>query len=193
MDDDEESFAPVCGWSSVCLFLVLAMIMGWVTVSVDWNNAFIYMSIPRGYTSKLGRNGCLKLVRSLHGSKFAPRNWYMHLRAALLQLGFKESTIDPCLLYKHNLLMVLYIDDAGIAAPSREIIDDFVQQLRDMDFNLDIEDDFNSYLGIGIEEFPDGTWHMTQKGLIKKILKTAQMENCNPNCCLLYTSDAADE
>ena len=50
-----------------------------------------------------------------------------------------------------------------------------------MDFDLDIEDDFNSYLGIGIEEFPDGTRHMTQKGLIKKILKTAQMENCNPN------------
>ena len=189
MDSDEESFAPVCSWTSVRLFLVLAMIMGWKTVSVDWNNAFIqaildkpiHMSIPRGFKSKYGHNGCVRLRRSLHGSKFAPRNWYMHLRKALLQLGFKESAIDPCLLHKKNILMVLYVDDAGIAAPSRDIIDEFVQQLKDLDFDLDIEDDFNSYLGIGIEEFPDGSRHMTQKGLIKKVIETANMTNCNPN------------
>ena len=189
MKSDEESFAPVCSWTSVRLFLVISMIMNWVTVSVDWNNAFvqaildkpIFMGIPRGFKSKFGMNGCLRLKRSLYGSKFAPRNWYMHLRQGLLQLGFKESEIDPCMLYKKNILMVLYVDDAGIAAPSRDIIDEFVQQLKDLDFDLDIEDDFNSYLGIGIEEFPDGSRHMTQKGLIKKTLQAAKMTDCNPN------------
>ena len=189
MNSDEESFAPVTSWSSVRLFLVLAIILGWITISIDFNNAFIqavlekpiYMSIPRGFKSKHGPSGCVKLLRSLYGSKFAPRNWYMHLRQALLKLGFKESPIDPCLLYKKNILMVLYVDDAGIAAPNRAIIDELIQQLRDMDFDLDIEGDFNSYLGIGIEEFPDGSRHMTQSGLIKKILATSQMSNCNPN------------
>jgi len=77
--------------------------------------------------------------------------------------------------------MVLYVDDAGISAPSRKIIEDFVAQLKDLGFDLEIEDDFNSYLGIGIEELGNGTRHMTQKGLIKKLLKTTDMENCNPN------------
>jgi hypothetical protein len=189
MDGDEESFAPVCSWSSVRFFLVLAIIMQWKTVSVDWNNAFIqailkkpiYMAVPRGFSSKYGSDGCVRLLRSLYGSKFAPRNWYMHLRKALLELGFKESAIDPCLLYKENILMVLYVDDAGIAAPSKDIIDKFVKDLKDLNFDLDIEDDFNSYLGIGIEEFPDGSRHMTQKGLIRKILNTTKMTNCNPN------------
>ena len=189
MDDDQESFAPVCAWSSVRLFLILAIIMKWQTVSVDWENAFIqavlekpmYMSVPRGFRSNLGQDGCVRLLKSLYGSKFAPRNWYTHLRKALLQLGLKESPFDPCLLYRDNLIMVLYVDDAGIAAPTRAIIESFVQELKDLDFALDIEDDFNSYLGIGIEEFKDGSRHMTQQGLIKKILTTCEMQDCNPN------------
>ena len=190
MDSNEESFAPVCMWSSVRYFLIMAIILNWVTVSVDWNNAFIqavlktpmYMATPRGFSNKYGSDGCLKVLKSLYGSKFAPRNWYMHLRSALIdKLGMKECPQDKCLLYRKDLLLVLYVDDAGIAAPTRKHIDDFVQELRDLDFDLDIEDDFNSYLGIGIEPFPDGSRHMTQSGLIKKILKTTQLENCKPN------------
>ena len=78
-------------------------------------------------------------------------------------------------------MMVLYVDDAGIAAPKQSIIDDFVKELREHGFDLDIEGNFCSYLGIGIQTFKDGSRHMTQKGLIKKILETTKMENCNPN------------
>ena len=41
MMGDEESYAPVSSWSSICVFLVLSMMLNWVTISVDWNNAFI--------------------------------------------------------------------------------------------------------------------------------------------------------
>jgi len=189
MNSDEESFAPVCSWSSVRLFLVIAILLCWVTIGVDWNNAFIqailkepmYMAVPRGFRSKYGSNGCLKLLRSLYGSKFAPRNWYLHLRKILLELGFKESAVDPCLLYKENMIMVLYVDDAGIAAPNRQLIDELIQQLRDRGLDLDIEGDFNSYLGIGIEEFPDGSRNMTQKGLTKKIIEATKLTDCKPN------------
>ena len=189
MAEDADSYAPVVGWSTVRFFLVISMMMGWSTVSVDWANAFIqaklkepmYMETPRGFRNSFGKQGCLRVTRSLYGSKFAPKNWYTHLRSALLSLGLKESPIDKCLFYRPGLLMVLYVDDAGIAAPRRSLIDDFVQELKDLGFDLDIEDDFSSYLGIGIEEFEDGTRHMTQKGLIKKVIKTTSLEDCNPN------------
>ena len=42
---------------------------------------------------------------------------------------------------------------------------------------------FNSYLGIGIEEFNDGSWQMTQKGLIKKLLQTTDMLDYNQKWC----------
>ena len=77
------------------------------------------------------------------------------------------------------------MDDAGIAAPTKKHIDDFVKELRDLKFDLDIEDDFNSYLGIGIEPFADGTRHMTQSGLIKKILRTTKLKDCKPRNILI--------
>ena len=77
--------------------------------------------------------------------------------------------------------MVLYVDDAGIAAPTRKNIEDFVEELQQEGFDLDIEGEFTEYLGIGIEEREDSTWHMSQKGLITKIIETTKMTDCKPN------------
>jgi len=84
------------------------------------------MTTPQGYLNRYGSKGCLKLKKSLYGSLFAPRQWYEHLRKALLKLELQESDFDPCFLYKHDMLMVLYVDDAGISAPNKKIITDFV-------------------------------------------------------------------
>ena len=46
---------------------------------------------------------------------------------------------------------------------------------------MEIEGEFTEYLGIGIEELPDGSHHMSQKGLIEKIIKNTKMTDCNPN------------
>ena len=102
MVDDEEFYAPVASCSTVRFFLFIDMMMTWQTVSIDWPNAFVkanlkkplFMFTPRSFTNKYGYNGCLKLFKFLYGSKFSPRNWYMHLRAALLKLGLQESPID---------------------------------------------------------------------------------------------------
>jgi len=165
------------------------MHLGWITISVDWVNAFpqavlskpLFMQTPRGFLNKYGKDGCLKLGRSLYGSKFAPKNWYTYLRGALLKLGLRECPFDKCLFYRPGLLMVLYVDDAGIAAPKKKDVEDFVEELRNEGFDLEIEGDFTEYLGIGIEECNDGTRHMTQKGLIDKIIKTTKMTECKPN------------
>jgi len=77
--------------------------------------------------------------------------------------------------------MILYVDDAGIAAPKREDVDKFVEELRTEGFDLEIEGEFTEYLGIGIEELPDESRHMSQKGLIEKIIKNTKMTDCNPN------------
>ena len=78
-------------------------------------------------------------------------------------------------------MLVIYVDDLGIAAPSKAIIDDFIAKLRERGFELTQEESFSEYLGIKFSKHDDGSLEMTQKGLIEKILKTAGMENCNPN------------
>jgi hypothetical protein len=81
-----------------------------------------------------------------------------------------------------DLMIVLYLDDAGIAAPMIELINEFIDGLKAKKFELTKEGSFSEFLGIKFEEDTlAGSITMTQTGLIKKIIATTKMENCNPN------------
>ena len=77
--------------------------------------------------------------------------------------------------------MISCVDDAGIAAPSCTNVEEFVKELCAEGFELEIKCNFTKHLGAGIEERADRTQHMTQKGLIKKIVATTKLTNCKPN------------
>ena len=79
------------------------------------------------------------------------------------------------------MLIILCADDAGMAAPGKESINDPVKELCDEGFNLEMEDDFMEHLGIGMEHRDDGTICVTQKGLIEKIIETTKTTGCKPN------------
>ena len=78
------------------------------------------------------------------------------------------------------MLIILHVDDAGIAAPNEESVNELVEELRNEGFDLEMEGDFTECLGIGMEHRDDGSVCMTQKGLIKKIVATAKMQGCKP-------------
>ena len=84
----------------------------------------------RAFLNKFGINGCLKLTRLLYGSNVVPNNWYTYLCKALLKLGLKECLFNKCTLYGPRLLMMLYVDNVGIGAPTRKNVEDFVKEWR---------------------------------------------------------------
>ena len=184
-----DTFAPVVAWSAVRLFLVLCLYMKWETVSIDFDNAFVqaklddpvWIHLPRGYSSTLGNNTCLRLKKSLYGLSVAPKLWHAHLLSAILSLGFKQSAFDPCLLYKTTMVLVIYVDDAGVGFSSKSALDEFLKQLRSKGFELTQEGDFSEYLGIKLQKLPNGSIEMTQKGLIAKIISATGLSNCHPN------------
>ena len=111
-----------------------------------------------------------------------PRLWYQHLLAALKDMGFTQSTHDPCLLYMKHFLVIVYMDDIGIAALHTPMIDSFVDQLKSRGFGLTKEGSFSEYLGIKLDKNDtDSTITLTQKGLIKKIIAATGLTDCNPN------------
>ena len=133
---------------------------------------------------------CLKFLCSLYGSTFAPCLWYEHLFKFLLEDGFQQSQYDPCLIFKRNILIIVYVDDAGIAAESEKIIDDLIKRLEEAGFGLTKEGSFSEYLGIQyIEDKETNKIHMCQKGLINKIIKSDSMTNCN-SCATPTTNEA---
>jgi len=124
-DIDEPVYAPVAFFYSVRLFLVLALHLGWVTCSMDFTNAFvqaplskpIYLHPPRGFRSLKPGKRCLRLKKSHYGLPIAPKKWYRHLVSFLTKsLGFIVSKIDECFLYRKNCIIIMYVDDIGIAA-----------------------------------------------------------------------------
>ncbi len=185
------NYSPVASWISVRSFLVISAIRNWVTISIDFSNAFVqsklpaddpvWMHVPRGYKSTRGPNYCLKLIKSLYGHKRAPLLWFNHSSEAFKKLGLTQSKHDECLWYGEDIMVVQYVDDCGISAPNQARIDQFVKDLRDLGFELTQEDSFEEFLGIKFKYNDDGSIECTQKGLIQKTLEAAGMTDCNPN------------
>ena len=188
-EGDFETFAPVVQFSTVRLFLAWSLMLSWLTCSIDFSSAFIqasldepvFIHLPRGFKSELPCKTCLSLRKSIYGLAVAPRLWFQHLLKAMKQLGFVQSAHDPCLLLKSNLIVICYVDDLGLAYPEQRVADKFVQDIKSLGFELTVEGSFTEYLGIKYEHGKDGTVHMTQAGLIEKILDATGLKDCNPN------------
>jgi Reverse transcriptase (RNA-dependent DNA polymerase) len=68
-----ETYAPVVGWSTIQLFLILSLLLHWTTKSINCSQAFVqailgytvWIHLPRGFHTTEGTNKCLKLVKSL--------------------------------------------------------------------------------------------------------------------------------
>jgi hypothetical protein len=166
------------------------MTMHWVTCSIDFSNAFVqaklnepvWTHLPRGFLAPGRTKTCLRLKKSLYGLSIAPKMWWTYVSKAIHELGLTSSEHDPCLFFKRDLLVVLYVDDAGIAAPNEGLIDEFVEGLKKKGFDLTREGSFSEFLGIKFEEDTKArTITLTQQGLIKKIIAATGLEDCNPN------------
>jgi hypothetical protein len=122
------------------------------------------------------------MKNSIYGLNYAPCVWWEHILKALKELGFKPSQHDQCLFYTKDFTIVLYVDDSGIVGPMIELINEFTNGLKAKGFKLTKEGSFSEFLGIKFEEDSlSGSITMTQTGLIKKIIRTTKIENCNPN------------
>ena len=188
-----ETYAPVVQWSTVRLLLTLILSNNWTTKQVDYTNAFaqaelneeVYIQPPRGFVRKDKKNMVLKLLKSLYGLKQAPKTFFDKLKAGLLERGFTQSILDPCLFMKENMMCVIYVDDTIIAGPDSKEIDKLITSLgvakeeQRHTFELRDEGEVGDFLGIRIEKGANNSFVLTQSGLINKVLKEASMTDCN--------------
>ena len=80
------------------------------------------------------------------------------------------------------MIIFLYVDDCGVAAPNQKDINDFMEQLNKDGFELTQDGDFGQYLGIKFNVNSwDNTITMTQPGLIQKVIEAMGMSDCNAN------------
>ena len=132
-----DTYAPVIQWSTVRLLLTMVLSKNWKTKQVDYTNAFaqarlkeeVYIESPRGFGRKDKKDMVLKLINSLYGLKQAPKTFFEKLRDGLLERGFTQSILDPCLFMKANMICVVYVDDTIIAGPDSHEIEKLISSL----------------------------------------------------------------
>jgi hypothetical protein len=188
-----ETYAPVVQWSTIRLLLSIVLTEGWTTRQVDYTNAFaqaelkeeVYVECPRLFGPKSGQDKVLRLHKSLYGLRQAPRTFFEKLRAGLLERGWTQSLIDPCLFLKSGMMCVVYVDDTIFAAAN---IDDIEREIASLGISIDAqahtfalrnEGEVSAFLGIQIEKKGHNEFLLTQTGLIDKILAATKMTECN--------------
>ena len=188
-----ETYTPVVQWSMVRLLLTMILSKNWVTKQVDYTNTFaqamlneqVYIDLPRGFTRKDKAHKVLHLIKSLYGLKQAPKTFFDKLKRGLKQRGFTASTLDPCLFIKHNMIVVVYVDDTIIAGPDANKIEKLIKDLGVADkeeretFMLHDKWSVGDFHGIHIEKCTNDNFKLSQISLIEKVIKASGMIDCN--------------
>ena len=149
-------------WSTVRLFLALSRTLAWSTCTIDFSSAFVqaplldpvWIHLPRGFRSDKNQTTCLQLCKSLYGLSVAPRLWYEHLSDALREEGFKPCATDACLLYKSTIMVVLYVDDLGIAYSNKKDLDHLFANLEKKGLSFTREGSFTDFSASNSKAMP---------------------------------------
>lgn len=185
-----DTYAPVVSWSSIRLFITMMVVLGWHSCSIDYSSAFvqstletpIWVHIPRGFQcSNKSAKMCLRLNKSLYGISISPKLWFQTAVSALIEDGFTQSTLDPCFLFKKDMMLVIYVDDCLIAGKTEKLVTDLIARLRARNFKLTHQSSISDFLGIKFRRLDDGRIEATQAGLIKKIIEATGLQDSNPN------------
>ena len=69
--------------------------------------------------------------RNVYGQKQAGRVWNRYLVKKLTEdVSFVQSKVDECILYKGNVIYLLYTNDTILAGPNKSEIDEVIEQIR---------------------------------------------------------------
>ena len=180
-------------WSTIRLLLSTVLTESWATRQVDYTNAFaqaainkeVYLEYPRHFGPKSRGDLVLKLLKSLYGLRQAPRTFFEKLRESLLERGYTQSQIDPCLFLKDKLMCVVYVDDTIFAGPDPQALEREIAALgvstttQRHSFQLRNEGEVGAFLGIQIKKIGPDKFYLTQSGLIEKVLSVSGMTDCN--------------
>jgi hypothetical protein len=177
---------------SARLLLTICHLHKFNSQSIDFVLAFpqadldidIYMELPEGIEIDGGKEShVLKLNKNLYGLKQASHNWFVMLSNGLKDRGFTPSDMDPCVFYKEDMIVLVYVDDMIAVARDDKQIDDLIESLREGNehFKLTSEGKLDEYLGMEIVDSEGGAFEIKQPHLIERILKAVGINPADTN------------
>jgi hypothetical protein len=199
-----DTFSPTVNPISVLTQLNLAAVTKSKSAAYDVETAFLETSMKNGKrmfirirpevaqhwivlfpdrAEYLHSDGCLyfELQSFIYGLHEAPKEFNDLLNSTIVGMGFNVSKADSCLYTKKTadgyIVLSVHVDDMLLTYPNQRWRDWF-EKAMEKRFKLVKHYDNFSYLGISIEtDKQTGSIKLSQKGMIKKILKEQGLED----------------
>ena len=121
-------------------------------------------------------------MKSIYGLKQSPRAWYGRIESFFRSQNFIRSTADHSLFinYERQVILLLYVDDLVLAAPTTDQID-WIRTKLHKEFDMTDLGELKTFLGLEIEQDRSRrTLHLSQAKYIQKILEHHNLQACNP-------------
>ena len=194
--DYEETFAPVAKFTTIRLLLALSCENDWEVEEMDVKTAFlngeleeeIYMEIPDGVAVPVNktRGGyqrllACRLIKSIYGLKQSPRALYSRIHDFFWIHNFTRSESDHSLFinYERQVILLLYVDNLVVVAPTQNIIAWIRGKLHNK-FQMTDLSPLTTFLGLEIQrDRMTKTLHLSQRKYVQKILSQHKMQRCH--------------
>jgi hypothetical protein len=101
----------------------------------------------------------------------------LYLTEKLERCGLKQSQLDPCLFIGSCVICIVYVNDLLFWSPKEEYIYEFGERLHAKKVELEEEGGAAGFFGVQLHRNETtGHIHMTQEGLIKRIIKALGLD-----------------
>ncbi|SCZ93428.1 BZ3500_MvSof-1268-A1-R1_Chr6-3g08654 [Microbotryum saponariae] len=185
--DYNEMFAPVSSIATILFLIAISAALGLVLEQFDYDSAFlngimeedVYMKVPEGWTGGSQPGHALKLLKSMYGTKQAPRQWNAALHKLMTERGYTRSNVDACLYFKYHgksfAIITFYVDD-GLAASNDQAFLDSEISAFDAVYKLKRLGPVKTFLGLEFVRTKDFIF-VHQSKYIRGLLEHYTFEN----------------
>ena len=191
--DYEETFSPVVCFESVRSVVALGAQHKFQLHQMDVTTAFlhgelseeVYMEQPEGYIVPGKEHMVCRLKRSIYGLKQAPRCWNYALDKRLKEMGFKQTSGDPCLYVSSDqegdvFIIAVYIDDIILGGMSEAKMKEVKKELSQT-FKMKDLGPLHHFLGVTvIQDQSTGNIWLGQPLYTENLLLKFGMGDCKP-------------
>jgi hypothetical protein len=187
--DYTETFSPTVRFKTFILLCTLkASSAGRIKADLwDVSTAFLnadadaemYCEQPAGWEveSKPRRSWVYMLDKTIYGTKQAGRNWHIHLKAIMSDLGFIQSRADECLftlsMEGKYLFILVHVDDMAVFYECDDMYDHVFKQIN-IRVICKSSEGLNMFLGVRIIHNVDGSVELSQEHYIDTLAERFQ-------------------
>ena len=191
--DYEETFSPVVRFESVRSVIALSTHNKLQLHQMDVSTAFlhgelseeVYMKQPDGFIKPGQEHLVCHLKRSIYGLKQSPRCWNQAVDSHLKEMGFSQTSSDPCLYVAVDsegelCIVAVYVDDMILGARSEAKLEEVKKKLNQK-FQMKDLGLLHHFLGVTADQDRStGRIWLGQPSYAEKLLHKFGMEDSKP-------------